>query len=110
MTIKRRNIALCIIFSLITCGIYGIYWFIKMTNESNQVAKSTTASGGLAFLFTLLTMGIYSFYWSYKMGVKMDEVNGGSSSGVVYLLLNLFGLGIITYCLIQSELNKVANA
>lgn len=33
---KNRNIALCIIFSIITFGIYGIYWFICLTNEMNM--------------------------------------------------------------------------
>ena len=31
--IQVRSIPKSIIFSFITCGIYGIYWFIKMTNE-----------------------------------------------------------------------------
>ncbi|MCR5297346.1 MAG: DUF4234 domain-containing protein, partial [Clostridiales bacterium] len=32
---KNRNIVVCIILSIVTLGIYGIYWFIKMTDESN---------------------------------------------------------------------------
>ena len=31
----KRNIALCIIFSLLTCGIYALYWFVKLTDELN---------------------------------------------------------------------------
>ncbi|MFQ7473997.1 MAG: DUF4234 domain-containing protein, partial [Anaerovoracaceae bacterium] len=27
----RRNIVLCIVFTFITFGIYGIYWFIVLT-------------------------------------------------------------------------------
>lgn len=27
---KKRNLALCVIFSIITFGIYAIYWFIKI--------------------------------------------------------------------------------
>ena len=51
----NRNIALCIVFSIITCGIYGIYWFIKITDETNSlVSENQTASGGLAFLYSLL--------------------------------------------------------
>lgn len=33
---KKRNIALSIIFTLITCGIYGLYWFVCLTDETNQ--------------------------------------------------------------------------
>ena len=36
--IKERNIALCIIFSIITCGIYGIYWYINMVDDLNALS------------------------------------------------------------------------
>lgn len=32
--ITPRSIPLCIIFSLITCGIYGIYWMIKLNDQT----------------------------------------------------------------------------
>lgn len=52
--IKNRNVVLAIILSMVTCGIYGIYWFIVMTDESNSlVDKNKTAGGGTAFLFTV---------------------------------------------------------
>lgn len=34
--IKQRNIALCIVFSIITFGIYALYWFVCLTNDANQ--------------------------------------------------------------------------
>lgn len=113
--IKKRNIALCIIFSIITCGIYGIYWFICMVNDLNLASGRTQdSSGGLVFLLSLVTCGIYGLYWMYKAGEKVDLVkqrNGmpaGGNTGIIYLLLGIFGLAIITWCLIQSELNNVA--
>lgn len=105
----NRNIALCIVFSIITCGIYGIYWFIKITDETNSlVSENQTASGGLAFLYSLLTCGIYTFYWAYKLGQKTDEINGNpnGSSSILFLVLNLLGLGIINYCIAQDAINK----
>lgn len=33
-----------------------------------------------------------------------------SDNSIVYLILSIFGLGIISYCLMQSDLNKFANA
>ena len=112
MEIKNRNIAVCIILTIITCGIYGIYWFIVMTNESNALApNNATASGGMAFLFSILTLGIYAFYWTYKLGCKVDEMKGTQgNSGILYLILTFFCLGIIPYCLAQDEINKHATA
>ena len=30
---KKRDLALCVIFSIITFGIYGIYWAYKMVKQ-----------------------------------------------------------------------------
>ena len=52
---KNRNIVLAIIFTILSCGIYGIYWFINVNNDMNTITPddSYQTSGGLAFLFTL---------------------------------------------------------
>ena len=36
--IERRNIAVCIVLTLVTCGIYGIYWIVCLTNDVNTVS------------------------------------------------------------------------
>lgn len=103
---KNRNIALCIIFSILTCGIYGIYWFICLNNEMNEAIPDDKykTSGGMAFLFTLLTCGIYGIYWNYRMGQKIDSVKNGNNT-VLFLILSIFGLGIVNYCIMQDYLN-----
>ena len=112
--IQQRNIAVCIILSIVTCGIYGIYWFIVMTDDVNSLSDEKTASGGTAFLYSILTCGIYMLYWNYKMGQRMAEVGKKynksiNDNSVLYLVLSIFGLGIVNYCLIQSDLNKFAD-
>lgn len=106
--IQKRNIALAIVFSILSCGIYGIYWMVKMNDEVNQLVGETDAtSGGIVFLFTILTCGLYSFYWLYKMGERCDRIKGvNDSSCIVYMLLSLIGFGIVSYCLIQDTINK----
>lgn len=111
--IKERNIAVCIILSLVTCGIYGLYWFVCLTDETNAAANVQETSGGLALLLTIITCGIYGLYWAYKCGEKLDmakEQRGlpSGNGGILYLLLFIFG-GIIAYALIQNELNKLVS-
>ena len=108
--IAPRSIPLCIIFSLITCGIYGIYWMIKLNDEVNIVSGEPQAtSGGIVFLLTVVTCGIYGLYWLYKMGERCDRIKGvNGSSGILYLILGLVGFSIIRYCRIQDTLNKAA--
>ena len=111
--IAPRSVGLCILFSIITCGIYGIYWMIKMNDEVNTLSGEENAtSGGMVFLFSIITCGIYGLYWLYKMGERIDRMNNAASgdSRILYLLLGIFGLGIVSYCLIQSEINKAVGA
>ncbi|MSS62813.1 DUF4234 domain-containing protein [Velocimicrobium porci] len=111
--LKQRNIALCIIFSIITCGIYSLYWFVCLTDDVNTISKEPGPSGGLALILTIITCGIYGLYWAYKCGEKLDNVKlrqgyPSGNSGILYLILYLFG-AIISFAVIQNELNKFSN-
>ena len=109
--ISPRNIVLAVILSIVTCGVYGIYWMIKINDEINELAGEPNAtSGGLVFLFNLITCGIYGLFWMYKMGERCDVIKGNkASSGILYLILALFGFGIISYCLMQDTVNKAVS-
>ncbi len=113
--IQRREVVTAIILSLVTCGIYGIYWFICLTNDANTVNEEPNATnGGMAFLYTLITCGIYSFYWNYKMGKKLYEAGKKrnidiADNSILYIILAVFGLSIVNYCILQSDLNKFAD-
>ena len=70
-------------------------------------------SVGIAILLTLVTCGIYGYYWCYKQGERLNEakmqrgIMVDSSASILYLVLAIFGLSIISYALMQSELNKM---
>ena len=107
---EKKSIGLCIVLSLVTCGIYGIYWFVTLTDDTNATLGREDTSGGMSFLFTIVTCGIYGLYWAYKMGEKVDELKKrrgleAGQSGILFLVLNLIGLGLIAFALIESELN-----
>ena len=112
----NRSIVVSILLSIVTCGIYGIYWFVKLNDELNAAAgKQNATSGGVAVLLTLVTCGIYGFYWAYKMGENVDIIKsraGGpeGNSSTLYLILSIFGLQIANYCFMQDAINNyVAN-
>ena len=111
--VKERNVVTAIILSIVTCGIYGIVWMIGMTDDAAHLNEDVNMKGVNAFLLTLVTCGIYSFFWAYKMGKTMNEVGNKkgvqiADNSILYLILSIFGLGIVNYCLIQSDLNKFA--
>ena len=36
---KQRSVGIAILLSIITCGIYGIYWLIMLNDETNYVSQ-----------------------------------------------------------------------
>lgn len=111
--ITKRDIILAIVFSIITCGIYGIYWFIVLTDETNQITNQPNAtSGGLAFVFSLITCGIYYIYWSYKLGEKVDIMKGNpnGSTSILFLVLALIGFGFVNEIIAQDAINNLVAA
>lgn len=106
--VQKRSIPLAILLSLITFGIYYLYWFVCVTNDTNRLGKTKTASGGMAILRAILTCGIYTYYWSYMTGKKMGEIDGSGSGAGLCLILAIFCLGFIVPILAQSTLNNAA--
>ncbi len=113
--INKRSIATCIILTIVTCGIYGIIWMINLVDDLNTATQSKDESSGITvFLLSLITCGIYSYVWLYKAGEKVNVIkrfNGeatDTSTSIIYLVLALFGLSLVSYYLIQDQLNRVA--
>ena len=109
----RRNLVLSIILYFVTFSIYGIYWFVVLTNEMNRETNHPhQTSGGVSFLLYIVTLGIYGIYWAWKMGEKSDILKNryleytSTDTRVLYLVLEIFGLHIINLALCQYELNK----
>lgn len=111
--VQKRDIVTTILLSIITCGIYAIVWFYMITEDCGKASGDKRINPGSSILFTLLTCGIYMHYWNYQMGKRIAlaqekrnlRVNDKSD---IYLILSIFGFGIISEILIQSELNNLA--
>ena len=107
--VERKSIALCIVLSLITCGLYSLYWMYCLAEDVNTITGRVDASGGMVLLLSIVTCGIYGLYWLYKCGDAMDRLRGGGGYlGILYLLLGLLGFGIISFALLQSNRNEYA--
>lgn len=113
--IKQRNIALCIIFTLITCGIYNLYWIVCLNDEANFASGEDGLNGITVILLSIITCGIFYLFWIYRMGEKLTSAKAkhnlpsDSILGLLYLLLSLFGLSIVAMALIQHDLNTISD-
>lgn len=110
MNIKSRNIVTAILLSIITCGIYGIYWVICLARESVSV-KDPSDSGVLEIVLMLFLPFLGFFLCEKKLseGCAAKGIPHNDNS-IVYLILGLVGLGIVNFCMMQSDLNKLATA
>lgn len=93
--IEKRSIPPYIILSLVTCGIFGLFWMATLNDDVNAVLGHTDdTSGGLVVLLGIVTCGIYAIYWNYKIGSKLDEAlttQGMASKNLG--ILSVLGLG-----------------
>ena len=109
----KRNVVTAVIFSIITCSIYAWYWLYKMLSDMYRLSgKPSTA--GMDILLSIITCNIYLIYLFYKMGKLESEVHAAYNmpprdDSLLYLILGLFGLWIVSYALIQSNLNTLVD-
>lgn len=109
MAVKERNIVVCILLTLVTCGIYSIYWYIMLAKEAVSV-KDPSDSAILEILLMLFLpfVGIFLTEKKFAEGCSNRGIPHSDNS-VLYLILGLLGLGIVGVCMLQNDLNKLAN-
>ncbi len=105
MAIKNRNIVTCIILSLVTCGIYAIYWAIMMAKEA--VSVKDPADSGILEIILMLFLPFLGFFLAEKKLAEGCAAKGipHDDRSIIYLILGLVGLGIVNFCLLQNDLN-----
>jgi hypothetical protein len=101
----KRSIATAIILSILTCGIYTIFWMVGLNNDV-QRTNGENPDGVTVILLSIITCGIYGLIWNYRMGTKIEQA-GGRNEGLVYLLLSVFGLGLVSLALMQVAYNDL---
>jgi len=95
----KRNIFLVYLFSVITFGIYYLYWLVSTKNEMNDKGTKIPPSW-------LIIVPIANFYWMYKYAEGFSQKIKKDNNSILWFILFLF-VGIITPAIVQSELNKL---
>ena len=108
MQIKKRNIVTCILLSLVTCGIYGIYWVIMLARDAVSVKDpADNAILEIVLMLFLPFLGIFLAEKKFSEGCAAKGIPHTDNS-ILYLILGLIGLGIVGDCMLQNDLNKLA--
>ena len=108
---EEKNIAVCIILAIVTCSIYMWFWMYNMIKKIRMLANDTSDMVGEYLL--LMLVPYYNVYWVYTRGKKISEEAARrgiqiTDNSVLYLILNLLGLQIVSYAMMQNDLNKLA--
>lgn len=115
--VKEKSIGLCVVLSIVTCGIYGIYWLYTIAHDLNDLCESQNqekgAEPGLVVVLGIVTCGIYSLYYLWKAGKMVSSLtrsNGQhpSDDSIVLMVLALLQLSLVSYCILQSHINGFA--
>ncbi|MBR4949603.1 MAG: DUF4234 domain-containing protein [Clostridia bacterium] len=109
MKIKNRNIVVSLILSIVTCGIYSIYWVICMAREAVSVKED--GDDGILEIILMIFLPFLGFFFAEKKLFEGCQKKGipHTDNSIIYLILGLVGLGIVNFCLLQNDLNKLAN-
>ncbi len=98
---KRRSPIAVVLLTLITFGIYGIYWEVTTKIEMTKRGADIPTAW-------LIIIPIVQWWWLYKYCVGVEQVTKGKMSAVLSLVLMLF-LSVIGMAIIQDAFNKVVD-
>jgi len=94
-----RNLFVVIVLSIITCGIYELFFLHRLIEDVNTACEGDgeDTAGLLALIIlSMITCGIYGYVWYYKLGNRL-QTNGNrygipmQENGTTILLWMLVG-------------------
>lgn len=97
----KRSPLMVVILSIITLGIYMLYWVVVTKREMNsQGAQIPTA--------WLILIPFVNIYWQWKFSEGVETVTRKEMSAPIAFILSYL-LSYIGFAITQSTLNKVAS-
>ena len=101
---------LVLIFGFITCGLYLIYWNIKVAEVLNSVSQRKIISQPLAiFAGCCYPINVYFFYLAGRDGLPEVYERAGSvqKDDTILLLVLGFFFPMVAAMIVQNEINKL---
>ena len=111
-----RSVPMLVLLSIVTCGIYYLYWIYKTTDEIKNFMEREDINPALELILVLVTCNIYSLYWYYKYGkivyLEMTAKAGMDNSEDSTVLLVILGLlvNFVAGAIMQDKLNAIWNS
>ena len=103
---------LVLVFGFITCGLYLIYWNIKIAEVLNAVSEKEVISQPVAiFAGCCFPVNIYFFYLAGKEGLPQvyNRIGYPQKDESTLLLVLGFFFPMAAAMIVQSDINKLYN-
>ena len=112
---QNREPLTVILLSIVTCGIYALWWSYTYATEIKNALGREELNPGMDIVLTFVTCGlwgVYAFYFKYpKLLTEMQPRAGLPVNDISLItLLMAFVFSPVSFFLIQSELNKIWDA
>ncbi len=111
ISVNKRKIGVSIILSILTFGIYQIYW-MHLLVKNTRIAKGEDTRC-VKELLCVLFVPFYSTYWWITRGKVVEErlkERGYTSIGnkYIYFMLAVLGLDIVAMAVMQEDFNSLS--
>lgn len=108
--VNKRKIGICVLLSIVTFGIYQIYWEYLLVKNTRAIQKDDSSCTGE--MLCLVFVPFYSLFWWFTRGkIVKDKFaeHGYSAIGneIAYLILSIFGLAIVSMAIMQNDFNSL---
>lgn len=101
--IKYRNLVVVVLLSIVTLGIYLVYWFVKTKEEMNSMGAQIPT----AWLLVLFPIG--TFYWVYKYAEGVQKTLDEKTPAVLWFwFFTSSGIFLVPTLAVQEKLNALA--
>lgn len=110
------GIGLGILITILTCGIYGLFWQYKQMKVLNAWLGREEYDFILWLFLSVITCGIYAIYYEYKMAKGINEVQArhgllvNQDLALICILLSVVGIGVASIAIQQADINKFYGA
>ncbi len=106
------NVAVDVILTLITCGIYNLFWQHRQMRALNTFLGREEFNFWTWLVLFIITCGIWHCYMQYCMGKAICQINQrlnrpvNESLPVLSVVLTVFAMSVITDAIHQNEINE----
>lgn len=109
---QNRSVATVVILTIITCGIYGLYWVYVTAEALEAEGRSAQMSPTVQLILSIFFGGIGYLFVGMAADANINAIKTQrglptTDNKLVYMLIGFF-IPIVLIAMVQNEINKLA--